>query len=208
MIFGMEKRQLKELQDAIWPKVDTLEGWCGRDRCDKLVELVLDYTPHTIVEVGVFGGRSLAALALALATEHRGGARVWGIDPWTNESNLEGEPNEHRKYWEEIDLDGVYFRFIEAMEDLGVDYRHIRARGEQCLHLFKDGSIDLLSLDGNHSELSSCRDVQLWLPKLAVDGHLVMDDTGWASMQKAVGMVREAGLTVTHYTDHWMVFRR
>lgn len=199
----IEREKFKE---DVWNTVSTMAGWCGRDRCDKLVDLVFDYSPYQVVEVGVYGGRSLAALAMAC--EYRCVSDVWGIDPWTNEANLEGEPNEHREFWEKVDMNEIYLQFLADMEARTLDYRHVRARGEDAVRLFKDNTIDLLSLDGNHSELSSCRDVQLWLPKIAAGGHLVMDDTGWTTMQKAVHMVLAAGFTRVHDTGHWSVFRR
>jgi predicted O-methyltransferase YrrM len=200
------KMELDKLQESVWNTVATMAGWCDRARCDKLVELVHTHSPYRVVEVGVYGGRSLAALALAL--EYCCVGYVWGIDPWTNEANLEGEPNEHREFWEKVDMNEIYLQFLADMEARTLDYRHIRARGEDAIRLFQDNSIDLLSLDGNHSELSSCRDVQLWLPKLAAGGHLVMDDTSWSSMQKAVGLVRAAGLQLVHDGGGWAVFQR
>lgn len=195
------------IKEQAWAVAQAMEGWCGRDRMEKLVELVTEYQPKCIVELGVYGGKSLIPMAMA-AQQYNGYAL--GIDPWTNEANLEGELNEHTQWWREHDLEAVYSRFMQAIPPLGLTYacRWLRMRGEDALPLFPDGSIDLFSLDGNHSELASTRDVQLWLPKVAAGGHLVMDDTSWTSMQKAVGLVKAAGFSVVHAGGGWTVFRR
>lgn len=196
------------IRQQIWEQVKDLEGWCDEARCHKIVDLILEHEPELIVELGVFGGRSLAAMGLAV--RYVGCGNVWGIDPWTNQANLEGEPNEHLEYWLKLDIEAVYRNFVENMRRMGLDKecRWLRTRGEDVVDGVRDGSIDLFYLDSNHSELSSTRDVGLWLPKIAKGGRIMLDDTGWKSMGKAVEMVKNSGFEMTHDGVDWAVFTR
>jgi hypothetical protein len=197
----------EELKSKAFHIIESLDGWCSQSRAEKLIDLVLEHEPITAVELGVYGGRSLVAMGMAMGTL---GRCAVGIDPWTNDANLEGEPDEHQKFWQELDIESIYERFVQNMISFQLlsSCRWIRSRGEEAVRLYPDASIDLFSLDGNHRELSSCRDIELWAPKIAPGGHLIMDDTGWRSMQKAVGMVKERGFSVVHEGGGWTVFRR
>ena len=55
-------------------------GWCSIAKGEFLVDLVLKHQPKVIVEIGVWGGRSLIPMASALKSLGEGIA--YGIDPW------------------------------------------------------------------------------------------------------------------------------
>jgi predicted O-methyltransferase YrrM len=38
---------------------EKIEGWCTREKADKLIQLVKESNPKLVVELGVFGGRSI-----------------------------------------------------------------------------------------------------------------------------------------------------
>ncbi len=65
----------------------------------------------------------------------------------------------------------------------------IRNASQYVSRLFT--TIDFLNIDGCHSELASCRDVILYLPKLRIGNYLMMDDCDWSSTQKALGLIAE-----------------
>ena len=63
--------------------------------------------------------------------------------------------------------------------------------------------IEMLTIDGNHSELASCRDVRLYLPMVVSGGIVIADDTDWPTTQKAVEMLKAECDTIGgdgHYT--------
>ena len=49
----------------------------------------------------------------------------------------------------------------------------------------EDNSLDFIHIDGNHTEVQSTLDCELYLPKLKVGGILVMDDIEWESVRRA-----------------------
>ena len=67
-----------------------LEGWCSEQKASILVELVLKTRPEKIVEIGVFGGKSLVPMACAL--KENGSGKIYGIDPWSSAESVVGAP--------------------------------------------------------------------------------------------------------------------
>jgi len=183
----------EEITQFMQPGVS--EGWLDPARGIEMAELVLATEPQTIVEIGVFGGRSLIAQALALKQIGKG--RIFGIDPWKQSDALEGETPANRDWWQKnVDLHAIHRGAMESIWRLGLDdyVTIIRAASQRLPKLFA-GGIDILNLDSNHSEVASCRDVELYLPQLNTNGYIWMDDLDWQddggklTMKKAEGMV-------------------
>jgi predicted O-methyltransferase YrrM len=201
------------LKAHAWHHVQKMDGWMEETRCSVLIDLVLTHRPKKIVEIGIFGGRSLAAMGFAC--HHIGEGVVWGIDPWSKEAACEGESEENIKWWTELDIEGIYRTFVQNILNLKLSHqcRWIRMTAEEAAPLFPENSINLLSLDGNHSELASCREARMWVPKIAPQGVIVMDDVHWPSQQKAIQLIRELGMrTIQHVTapdgQAWMTFQK
>ncbi len=180
-----------ELRSGIESVVATLEGWCSLEKALAMVELILDTRPEVVVEVGVFGGKSLIPQALALAEAQRG--CIYGIDPWKKEAALEGSNDPaNDDWWARVDLAGIHQRCAEAVWSRGLD-RHavlIRAPSLVAVNLFANTSVDVLYLDGNHSQECSTADVKAWLPKVKPLGFIWFDDTDWATTKKAFGQLK------------------
>lgn len=173
-----------------------LPGWCTAHKAAHLVELILEHKPRLIVELGVFGGRSFIPMVLALRENRTGGLAV-GIDPWTVEAATDGmdlhdaDDQRHVDYWSKVPLAMVHQRCLEVMNgqklwDLGAV---LQARSENVVQLFH--GIDFLHIDGNHTELASCRDVGLWLPRCRPGAIVAFDDTDWPSTQKALALMAD-----------------
>lgn len=186
---------MSDLKQQAWSVISKLDGWADESRVNMLIDLVLNHKPKVIVEIGIFGGRSLFAMAFAL--RHLGQGYVVGIDPWSKEAACEGESEKNIEWWsEKVDLEKIYSSFVQNVLALKLtkECRWIRATAEEAAPLFRNESIDLLSLDSNHSELVSCRQVTEWLPRIAPRGVILMDDVHWPSQAKALNMIRESGL--------------
>lgn len=179
-----------ELRLEIQREVDALEGWTSHERGWELADLILTEKPVVCVELGVFGGRSLIPQALAIRENKSG--RVYGIDPWRVEPALEGENEANQSWWKNnVNLDEIHNKFMAVLWRLGLqDWTTIiRDCSQKVANLFE--RVDLLNIDGNHSEVASVRDVELWLPRVAQKGVITMDDTDWPSTQKAVGLLKD-----------------
>jgi len=157
----------------------------------QFVEFVLEHKPKTIVEIGVFGARSTFCFALALRHLNEGGI-YYGIDPWEKGVALDGEVNGiNRDWWTKLDLEAIHQKAMNVIWKHNLDKWAviIRSASHHCHGLFRD--IDVLSVDGNHNEFQSCRDVELYVPKIVPGGYLFFDDSDWPSTQKALRMVEE-----------------
>lgn len=172
-------------------------GWAWEEKCLKLAAHASVGDVNLVVEIGVFGGRSLVPMALALRWRNCGIA--YGIDPWRKDFALEGMDQvadaAHIDWWShKVDLDAIYRTAQRDIYDNGLSRRCVllRMTSQEAAPLFSPREIDLLHIDGQHTELVSCRDVTTWVPLVRQGGIICFDDTNWASTQKAVGMLAAA----------------
>lgn len=180
------KAVFKKIQEL----VGTLPGWCSPEKARAMAELVIEQKPAVSVEIGVFGGRSL--IALALAHEHIKHGHVFGIDPWTKEAALESvQEKENLDWWSAQHYDLIYENCLKAMlEFVSVErWTIFRTTSENACPIFQ--YIDVLHIDGNHSEEKSVLDVFLYLPKVKSGGFVWFDDVDWTTTRRAVSMVEE-----------------
>jgi cephalosporin hydroxylase len=175
----------EKLKEGIVNAVNSLEGWTSAERGLEMAELILENRPKTVVELGVFGGRSLIPQAMAIRHSNHGG-KIYGVDPWKVESALEAENEANRDWWKSIDLEKVRRGAINAIWSHMLDpwVVIIQSQSQYAAELWNH--IDILNIDGNHSEVASCRDVELYLPKVPAGGFIWMDDCDWPSTATAL----------------------
>ena len=188
-----------------------IEGWTTQEKAEILAGLVIDHQPQLLVEVGVFGGRSMFAQAMALR-ENGGTGVIWGVDPWTLDAALEGDIGEENKKWwtENVNLENIYEGFIQAVLDLKLtkQCRWVRNRGDLVCKMFQDKTVDVLHLDANHSEAASCREVECWHKKVKPGGFLIADDVDWATVAKSLKLIRTYGFKPVIEKKEFTVFQK
>ncbi len=174
-----------ELDTEIRAQFKSMGGWCDPAKGLALAELVIAHKPAVCVEIGVFAGKSLLALAIGL--REAGGGIVYGIDSWNNADSLVDTEPKDADWWKTQDLEAVYAECLGHVlkTKLACYIRLLRTDSVTAAKVVGD-AIDLLHIDGCHSEWSSVSDVVLWLPKLRPGGYLVLDDVNWPSTQTAV----------------------
>jgi hypothetical protein len=197
---------LASVEAAIESELPRLPGWCTTAKGKRLAALAEGAA--LCVELGVYGGRSLVAVGLALQDQGRG--RLDGVDPYAVEAALEGDNGPAvDAVWQATAFASVERAARSAVERLGLGdrVRFVRARSLDAVRDYADGSVDLLHQDSNHSELVSCREVVAWAPKLRPGGLWVFDDSDWATTRAAQRLLLERGFT--EQEDHylWRVFR-
>jgi len=171
---------MKNLNKEISAVLKDIQGWCSEDKASKIASLIINEKPKLCVEIGVFGGASLIPQAMALKFNKKG--IIYGIDPWANTSALEEMVDEkHKEWWNKIDLEYIYEHCKKNVSDNKLnDYCVlIRDKSENVVNQFQDNSIDLLHIDGNHSEAVSYTDSTLYLPKVKSGGIILFDDIWW-----------------------------
>lgn len=168
------------IRDAIHNYLPPLDGWTEPDRACEMAELVCQIKPKVIVEIGTFGGRSAIAMAFALRHVNKGG-KIYCLDPWRLDYAKEGEWKDNQEWYEKnVDLHVIHRTCMEAIWSHNIDewLVVIRAASQHCADLFPQ--IDLLLVDGNHSEIASYRDVELYVPRVRKGGFILMDDLDWS----------------------------
>lgn len=196
-----------EMKQKIAHAVATLEGWCGLEKAEYIALLVLDAAPEKIVEIGVFGGKSVIPMALA-AKQY--GAHVWAIDPWSKQAALEGSISAaDAQWWGSIDLEAIYSGFIGAVDKFGLlgTITTLRMTDQQALPQFEDGSIGVLHVDGNHTPEVSRRYITQWGAKIKPGGYLIMDDTDWPSQAETLKLI-EIQYQLVKAFPSWAVYRK
>jgi len=157
--------------------MDQVEGWCSHQKASILIDIIASTAPKTIVEIGVWGGKSLLPMAYTL---HRlGNGKIYGIDPWESEASLEGVKQEGNiGFWDRLDYEKVLNRLIEVIRwfELKDNVELIRDTSANAPII---DDIDILHIDGNHSDEASYLDVTKWVPLVKQGGWIIMDDMNW-----------------------------
>lgn len=184
-----------------------VQGWCTPEKAEYIAILTLDAAPKQIVEIGVFGGKSLVPFAMAAQSI---GGHVTGIDPWSKEAALEGDIGaENAAWWGSLNYEEIYEGAVGAVSKYGAESNTtiLRMKDTVALPLFADESIDILHVDGNHSEAVSQRYINQWGTKLRKGGYLIMDDTDWASQAATVKLI-ESRYSKVHSAHSWAVYQK
>lgn len=181
---------IRQLCDNANPR--HLDGWCWFEKAIAMAELIEVDQPAIVVEHGIFGGRSMLPMALQLRDNGRG--VIFGTDPWTKPASLEGQ---HAKvdsdWWGRIDHSRIMLKFMGRLEELGLIDWAVPMRGSsQAISVaFAEESIDILHIDGNHSQEVSLRDEALWFDKVRPDGYIWLDDIDWPTNAACVRSLDE-----------------
>ena len=192
----------------------SIHGWCTIEKAHKLIEIATELHPNLIVELGVFGGRSLLALALAVKES---GCKVVGIDAWEKTASLEGENSkENDQWWGNLDYDAIftYAKNLMKKHNVHKNTELWKAKSAEVVSRFDDESIDILHQDSNHSEKISCQEVELYWNKVSKNGVWIFDDVNWDTTKKAQELLVEKGYEeiymspATASSSAWKVFRR
>ncbi len=127
-------------------------------------DLVAQLQPRLLVELGTDRGESYFALCQS-ARENETGTRSFAIDHWR------GDPHAGS-------YDDATFADVEAHNraHYAAFSTLVRSRFDDALEQFAPESIDLLHIDGHHTEEAARHDVESWLPKLRPGGILLMHD--------------------------------
>ena len=127
-------------------------------------DLVADLKPRLLVELGTDRGESYFAFCQA-TLENQTGTRCFAIDHWRGDS--------HAGSYDDT-------TFEDVTEHNRERYSHfstlMRTTFDEALDHFARESIDLLHIDGHHSEAAVRRDLESWLPKVRPGGLVLMHD--------------------------------
>jgi predicted O-methyltransferase YrrM len=182
-----------------------LDGWCSEEKASILIDFVFLLNAQTIVEIGVFGGKSLIPMAFAI--KELGNGKVYGIDPWTSAASVEGMDGANKEWWGKLNHDAILkkLRTKIAQFDLQKQIQLIRKTSVNAPAIM---DIDILHIDGNHSDEASMIDVNKWVPLVRKGGLIFFDDINWNNAGLAVEWLDEHCIRFVHFTgdNEWGIW--
>lgn len=183
------------LQTYIDNDLPKMHGWLSPKKVSEIAKVVLAEKAKTVVEIGVYAGRNLISQALAMKYLAESGynGKVIGIDPWSNKAAVDGWSDQNADFWSKVDLEQIMGGCKRTLRLLGLDpwVEIVRATSDDAFEQLKPRNlvIDVLIIDGNHSQEQSCRDVRNYVPLVRPGGHIFFDDVNWTQTQDAVDLM-------------------
>jgi predicted O-methyltransferase YrrM len=180
------------VKETAFAAMDQLDGWCAKEKADILMDMIFKNQPNIIVEIGVFGGKSLVPMAFALKANGKG--IIYGIDPWDSKESIKGMTEAANKaWWGGLDHEAIRLNLAYKLQvfKLGHHVQLIKNTSEGATPI---PNIDILHLDGNHSEEPSYFDVTKWAPLVKSGGWIILDDITWC----------ESGVFTNQKTVDWL----
>lgn len=189
-----------ELAKKIEEVLPTMQGWCSLSKALKLSESIIAIEPEIVVEIGIFGGRSLIPMAMTL--QHLGKGVIYGVEAWNPGAATSFTTNsENDNWWKEIDFSAIKSGFLKKVVEceLASFARIVEIDAARAHSVFD--VIDFLHIDGGHSAPAALLDVAHFLPKLRTGGILVFDDINWETTRIAVEVVETQCDTIEEVRD-------
>lgn len=178
--------------------MDQLEGWCSKLKATILMDIIFGMQPKVVVEIGVFGGKSFVPMAQAL--KYNGSGIAYGIDPWTKSASSVGMEKENLDYWGKLDHDMILTGLIKKIREFRLE-NQISLIRKTSADAAPINNIDMIHIDGNHSEETSFIDVCKWVPLVRKGGIIIFDDLDWHTTGRAVQWLNENCEKVTEVRD-------
>jgi hypothetical protein len=183
--------KIDELKRRVCGALPLLEGWCTTEKAVNFIDLVLEVEPDVCVEIGVFGGRSLFPVAYTLKFLDHG--VIYAIDPWDKFECLKYfDPVENQFdiiWWGKLNLNYIYGSYFAMLRKYDLEKHCITLKMTSERAASEIDTIDILHIDGNHSEETSLSDVRLYLPKVRSGGYIWMNDSSWPDRQEAIDLL-------------------
>jgi|ERR1700722_540616 len=194
-LLGADKNA-EDLKERVCQALPEMHGWCSREKALNFIDLVLLVKPKLCVEIGTYGGASLFPVASTL--KFLGKGVIIGIDPWDKIECIKWfDPVEEAAdlhWWGNVNFNYILMSHLSMIKRHGlIDYCiTLKTTSEKAAVEISPDSVDILYIDGNHSEAVSTQDVILYLPKVHSGGFIWFNDSLWERRQQAVSLLVES----------------
>lgn len=198
------------LEEQILKAIYQVDGWCSPTKAIELSRLVKTAKPNIVVEIGVYGGKSLIPLAMSCRDNGFGG--VIGVDPWSKTESVKGQTPEHEEWWSKLDHEKIYQKCIGKLTELGLE-KWVQLHRTTSDQFTPPPKIDIISVDGNHGQ-QVISDVLKYAPLIPKGGFIIMDDLRWSfgHVTKAVTLLTSMGFQwkskFKNDTDDWCIMSK
>ena len=141
------------------------------------------------VEIGSYSGEGTVVLA-----DHF--KEVLAVDPWENGY----DPDDVASH--QCPMEDVFNAFKERITPLG-NVLYIRGKSIDALQSFKNGSLDLVYIDGDHRYEGALADINGWLPKLRKGGCMTGHDFSFPTVRQALSETFKGDYLALFQGDSW-----
>jgi predicted O-methyltransferase YrrM len=178
-----------DLHDRLRDVVTRLPEWCPEEKALWMADRIVQKGYKTAMELGVYAGRSVFPIALAIAANP--GHAVYAVDAWDNAVATSAPISERDDvWWEGVDSVNIKSQFLrETISQNLVSLIKIielpSAEACQTVSRLVGRGIDFLYVDGMHSETQALADVQNWSELVVSGGMIVLDDIDWSGVRRA-----------------------
>lgn len=144
------------------PRVYGVGAWT--DNIHFAYDVVATLKPRLLVELGTDRGESYFAFCQSVA-ENQTGSRCCAVDTWRGDEQAGGY--DETTFDEVSEHNAAHYAAFSTL---------LRSSFDDAVARFEPNSIDLLHLDGLHTESAVRHDVATWVPKIRPGGILLMHD--------------------------------
>lgn len=130
--------------------------------------------PATILEIGVLGGGSVASLAIGTHEGQRDLTNIWLVDDRSHDGGSSA-----------VALSTVADRVRRVVPGSCI-MRTFEEDSQRLAALLPGPLFDVISIDADHRIGPCYHDLRISLPRLAPDGHILVDDAQWTWVRDAV----------------------
>lgn len=155
-----------------------IRGWFSDDEKEWYKKQAQKIKNGKFIEIGVYQGASLLSIADILKNNK---TKVYAIDPWELNSEEIGYQYQNKEF---MTKSRKLFESINQKYKLGIEI--IQDMSQYCSGRFKDNSIDMVFLDGDHTFITVLKELELYWPKVKKGGMIAGDDYTWESVKQAV----------------------
>ena len=155
--------------------------WEDAPACTPIIQskFIEPRVPAVVVEIGVASGQSTVAFL-----KRYGAFQLVGVDPYTDYASYDEKAGRYGDYY--CTLKYIY----EEMKSISPCFTLLKLHSIQAADLFKERSVDLVFVDGNHAYDYVRSDCNAWWPKIKYGGWLTGHDWNlkvpFCGVQKAV----------------------
>ena len=151
-------------------------SWCSEEKAKLILECVVENQPKVCVEIGAFTGSSTLPLLAGLQYVNHGYAYV--VDAWSNQESIRGLPKNDPNaiWWGSLDMKAIKNQFDKTMSQWSLTpyFQVLHMSSQRAVAYLPE--IDFLHIDGNFSEKGALLDTQLYLPKVAQNGYILLSN--------------------------------
>lgn len=153
-----------------------IDGWCSIHRASFLIDLIVATQPQVIVEIGVFAGKSLIPMALALHSN--GSGKVYGIDSWDTSTWAKGMDGGLKHFLKDKNYEQAKQSLIEKISSYNLE-NYVVLHHATSMDAPVISEIDILTIDRNSYEEEAFQELCKWVPHVKKGGLVILNNVSW-----------------------------